>query len=61
MTKQRPTLADVARVAGVSRATASRAINGAYGISAESRDRVRAVAARRPGRLPTSLTVRGSS
>ncbi|GIM91716.1 LacI family DNA-binding transcriptional regulator [Paractinoplanes toevensis] len=42
---RRPTLADVARVAGVSRATASRAINGSYGTSAAMRDRVRAVAA----------------
>ncbi|WP_127552625.1 LacI family DNA-binding transcriptional regulator [Actinoplanes sp. OR16] len=46
MEKRRPTLADVARVAGVSRATASRAINGAYGSSAETRDHVRRVAAR---------------
>ncbi|BCJ47162.1 LacI family transcriptional regulator [Actinoplanes ianthinogenes] len=46
MNKQRPTLADVARVAGVSRATASRAINGEYGTSEESRERVRQVAAR---------------
>lgn len=44
--QRRPTLADVARVAGVSRSTASRAINGAYGTSAEVRDRVREVAAR---------------
>ncbi|MEU4693938.1 substrate-binding domain-containing protein [Actinoplanes sp. NPDC023714] len=46
MEKRRPTLADVARVAGVSRATASRAINGVYGSSAETRDHVRRVAAR---------------
>jgi DNA-binding LacI/PurR family transcriptional regulator len=44
MTDQRPTLADVARVAGVSRATASRAINGTYGTSESMRQRVRAVA-----------------
>jgi DNA-binding LacI/PurR family transcriptional regulator len=45
MTDQRPTLADVARVAGVSRAAASRAINGAYGASDAVRRRVREVAA----------------
>ncbi|BEL02617.1 LacI family DNA-binding transcriptional regulator [Actinoplanes sichuanensis] len=45
MTDQRPTLADVARVAGVSRAAASRAINGTYGVSEAVRRRVRAVAA----------------
>ncbi|WP_229071046.1 LacI family DNA-binding transcriptional regulator [Actinoplanes sp. DH11] len=46
MENRRPTLADVARVAGVSRATASRAMNGRYGTSPEMRDHVRAVAAR---------------
>ncbi|WP_328472966.1 LacI family transcriptional regulator [Actinoplanes sp. NBC_00393] len=46
MDQRRPTLADVARVAGVSRATASRAINGAYGTSETVREHVRAVAAR---------------
>ncbi|MEU8239095.1 LacI family DNA-binding transcriptional regulator [Actinoplanes missouriensis] len=46
MENRRPTLADVARVAGVSRATASRAINGVYGTSETMRDHVRAVAAR---------------
>ena len=40
----RPTLADVARAAGVSRATASRAINGMYGTSEAMRDHVRGVA-----------------
>ncbi|GID93808.1 LacI family DNA-binding transcriptional regulator [Amorphoplanes digitatis] len=45
MNSRRPTLADVARVAGVSRATASRAINGAYGSSEAVRERVRDVAA----------------
>ena len=45
MTEQRPTLADVARVAGVSRAAASRAINGTYGASEAVRRRVREVAA----------------
>ncbi|MBB2946926.1 DNA-binding LacI/PurR family transcriptional regulator [Actinoplanes lutulentus] len=46
MDGKRATLADVARVAGVSRATASRAINGMYGTSETMRDHVRAVAAR---------------
>jgi DNA-binding LacI/PurR family transcriptional regulator len=46
MVNQRPTLADVARVAGVSRAAASRAINGAYGTSEAVREHVREVAAR---------------
>jgi DNA-binding LacI/PurR family transcriptional regulator len=46
MTERRPTLADVARVAGVSRTTASRALNGAYGTSETTRDWVRGVAAR---------------
>ncbi|MEV0895336.1 LacI family DNA-binding transcriptional regulator [Actinoplanes sp. NPDC049802] len=46
MEKRHPTLADVARAAGVSKATASRAINGAYGTSSTMRDHVRAVAAR---------------
>lgn len=36
----RPTIDDVARVAGVSRATASRALNGQPGASAASRERV---------------------
>ncbi|MEU4622107.1 LacI family DNA-binding transcriptional regulator [Actinoplanes sp. NPDC023801] len=45
MTEQRPTLADVARVAGVSRAAASRAMNGTYGASEAVRRRVREVAA----------------
>ncbi|GAA2706872.1 LacI family DNA-binding transcriptional regulator [Actinoplanes palleronii] len=45
MENRRTTLADVARVAGVSRAAASRAINGRYGTSEEVRDHVRAVAA----------------
>ncbi|MBB3095475.1 DNA-binding LacI/PurR family transcriptional regulator [Actinoplanes campanulatus] len=46
MERRHPTLADVARVAGVSKATASRAINGAYGTSPTVRDHVRSVAAR---------------
>lgn len=41
----RATLADVARRAGVSRAAASRAINGSYGVSEAVRERVRDVAA----------------
>ncbi|GAA4949788.1 LacI family DNA-binding transcriptional regulator [Actinoplanes utahensis] len=45
MKDQRPTLAVVARTAGVSRASASRAINGAYGVSETVRRRVRTVAA----------------
>ncbi|GAA1616170.1 LacI family DNA-binding transcriptional regulator [Actinoplanes couchii] len=45
MMDQRPTLADVARVAGVSKAAASRAMNGAYGVSDAVRRRVVAVAA----------------
>ena len=35
-----PTLDEVARVAGVSRATASRAINGGSRVSASARERV---------------------
>lgn len=46
MKESRPKLADVARVAGVSRAAASRAINGGYGVSDEVRRRVREVADR---------------
>ena len=37
-------LADVARRAGVSLATASRALNDAYGVAPATRDRVLAVA-----------------
>ncbi|WP_027796994.1 LacI family DNA-binding transcriptional regulator [Paraburkholderia acidipaludis] len=40
MTKQNPTLADVARLAGVSQMTASRALNGRSGVSRETRDEV---------------------
>ncbi|GAA2851294.1 transcriptional regulator [Actinoplanes cyaneus] len=46
MEDRRVKLADVARVAGVSRASASRALNGGYGVSAEVRRRVREVADR---------------
>jgi DNA-binding LacI/PurR family transcriptional regulator len=45
MEQQRAKLADVARVAGVSRATASRAINGLPGTTDAMRRRVREVAA----------------
>ncbi|GIF03919.1 substrate-binding domain-containing protein [Actinoplanes siamensis] len=46
MTDGRVKLADVARVAGVSRAAASRAINGGYGVWDDVRRRVREVADR---------------
>lgn len=46
MSEGRAKLADVARVAGVSRAQASRAINGGYGVAPDVRQRVRDVAAR---------------
>ena len=45
MTGAKPTIEDVARAAGVSRATASRVINNAPGASAPSRARVRAAVA----------------
>ncbi|MEU7869178.1 LacI family DNA-binding transcriptional regulator [Dactylosporangium sp. NPDC049140] len=45
MDQQRPKLADVAIAAGVSRATASRALNGLPGTTEAVRERVRAVAA----------------
>jgi DNA-binding LacI/PurR family transcriptional regulator len=45
MPSSRLTRADVARVAGLSRAAASRAINGAYGVSEAVREHVRDVAA----------------
>ncbi|MBN3807905.1 LacI family DNA-binding transcriptional regulator [Paraburkholderia sp. Ac-20347] len=44
MTKQNPTLADVARLAGVSQMTASRALNGRPGVSRETRDEVLRIA-----------------
>ncbi|MBN3856337.1 LacI family transcriptional regulator [Paraburkholderia sp. Ac-20340] len=45
MTKQNPTLADVAQRAGVSQMTASRALNGRPGVSRETRDEVMRIAA----------------
>jgi LacI family transcriptional regulator len=45
MTKQNPTLADVAERAGVSQMTASRALNGRSGVSRETRDEVLRIAA----------------
>jgi LacI family transcriptional regulator len=44
MTKENPTLADVARLAGVSQMTASRALNGRAGVSRETRDEVLRIA-----------------
>jgi len=44
MTKQNPTLADVARLAGVSQMTASRALNGRPGVSRETRDEIARIA-----------------
>jgi LacI family transcriptional regulator len=44
MTKENPTLADVARLAGVSQMTASRALNGRPGVSRETRDEVLRIA-----------------
>ena len=45
MAKQNPTLADVARLAGVSQMTASRALNGRQGVSRETCDEVVRIAA----------------
>ncbi|WP_307783837.1 LacI family DNA-binding transcriptional regulator [Streptomyces spinoverrucosus] len=62
-TGRRPTLMDVARRAGVSRATASLVIRDAPGPSAESRERVRAAAAElgyRPDQAAQSLRRRNS-
>ncbi len=43
--RQAPTLAEVARAAGVSSATASKALNGRYGVNPGTRERVLQVAA----------------
>jgi LacI family transcriptional regulator len=54
----RPTLADVARRAGVSLKTASRAVNGEYGVAPETADRVLRAARElgfRPNRMARSL------
>jgi LacI family transcriptional regulator len=54
----RPTLADVARRAGVSLKTASRAVNGEYGVAPETADRVLNAARElgfRPNRMARSL------
>lgn len=61
--RRRPTLADVAAAAGVSRATASRAISGGPNVSAAARDRVWAAVDRlgfEPNHLARSLR-RGST
>lgn len=58
------TLADVARVAGVSRATASRALNGRDGVRPDVRDRTRLVAESlgyRPNRAARNLAKGRSS
>ncbi|HVN12099.1 MAG TPA: LacI family DNA-binding transcriptional regulator [Kineosporiaceae bacterium] len=60
----RPTLADVARLAGVSLKTASRAMNGEYGVAEGTADRVLAAARElgfRPNRLARSLAAGGAS
>lgn len=61
--RRRPTLADVAAVAGVSRATASRAMSGGPNVSPAARDRVWAAVERlgfEPNHLARSLR-RGST
>ncbi|WFN14672.1 LacI family DNA-binding transcriptional regulator [Burkholderia contaminans] len=45
MSKQNPTLAHVARIAGVSQMTASRALNDRPGVSQETREEILRVAA----------------
>lgn len=64
MTPARPTLADVARLAGVSLKTASRALNGEYGVAESTATRVRDAARRlgfRPNHLARSLAAGGAS
>jgi LacI family transcriptional regulator len=61
--RRRPTLADVAAAAGVSRATASRALSDAHHVSAATRDRVWAAARRlafEPNHMARSLRTRSS-
>ncbi len=60
----RPTLADVAALAGVSLKTASRALNEEYGVATATAERVFAAARElgfRPNRLAQSLAGRGPS
>jgi len=60
----RPTLADVARCAGVSLKTASRAVNAEYGVSEQTAARVREAARDlgfRPNHLARSLAAGGPS
>jgi LacI family transcriptional regulator, galactose operon repressor len=60
----RPTLADVARRAGVSLKTASRAVNGEYGVAESTASRVREAARElgfRPNHLARSLAAGGPS
>jgi LacI family transcriptional regulator len=54
MTGRRPTITDLAREAGVSRSTASRAVTGAGYVAAPVRERVR-VAAERIGYVPDTV------
>ena len=63
-TPGRPTLADVAALAGVSLKTASRAMNGEYGVAEATAERVFAAARDlgfRPNRLAQSLAAGGPS
>lgn len=54
MSPRRPTISDVAREAGVSRSTASRAVSGAGYVAAPVRERIRS-AAERIGYVPDSV------
>lgn len=63
-TPTRPTLADVAAQAGVSLKTASRAVNGEYGVAATTAERVQRAArdlSFRPNHLARSLASRQTS